>query len=158
MTKSKETWKKASVLGIGGGVAFWVANFAISRTPIAAEYRDALSISYLPMLLESLLGGLIIGCCVSYLLLRFFARIPTMSPIMKSVMLSFIALVVVTIMIEVPSSLLTPTSDALRYFIIGAIFNVLRILALGVVIGLLYKKLCKGFNPPTMASGVARRA
>lgn len=38
-------------LTIGGGVAFWAANLAISRTPIAAEYRAALSISYLPMAL-----------------------------------------------------------------------------------------------------------
>jgi len=57
MTQSKEIWRKALVLAIAGGLGFWVANFAISRTPIAAEYRAALSISYLPMLLESLLGG-----------------------------------------------------------------------------------------------------
>src|SRR5512140_206826 len=99
MTQSKEIWRKASVLAIAGGLGFWVANFAISRTPIAAEYRSALSISYFPMLLESLLGGLIIGFCVSYFLLRFFDRIPTKNPILKSVILSFIALVIVTISI-----------------------------------------------------------
>ena len=44
--------KKLYQLTFGGGVAFWAANFAISRTPIAAEYRAALSISYFPMLLE----------------------------------------------------------------------------------------------------------
>lgn len=51
------------MLAIAGGLAFWLANFAISRSPIAAEYRAALSISYFPMLLESLIGGLIIGFC-----------------------------------------------------------------------------------------------
>jgi uncharacterized membrane protein YraQ (UPF0718 family) len=157
MTRSKEIWRKALVLAIGGGVAFWVANFAISRTPIAAEYRAALSISYLPMLLESLLGGLIIGFCVSYFLLRFFDKIPTKNPILKSVILSFIALIIVTILIEVPASFLTNTSDAWRYFLIGAIFNVLRILALGIVIGYLYKRLYKGFNPSVIASGAAKR-
>ena len=70
--KSGEFYKKLYKLTIAGGLGFWVANFAISRTPIAAEYRAALSISYLPMLLESLLGGLIIGFCVSYCLLRFY--------------------------------------------------------------------------------------
>jgi hypothetical protein len=69
--------KKLFIITIGGGVAFWAANFAISRTPIAAEYRAALSISYFPMLLEALLGGLMIGFCVSYFLLRFFDKIPT---------------------------------------------------------------------------------
>ncbi len=156
MTRSKEIWRKVLVLAIAGGLGFWVANFAISRTPIAAEYRAALSISYLPMLLESLLGGLIIGFCVSYFLLRFFDKIPTRNPILKSVILSFIVLIIVTILIEVPASFLTPTSDALRYFLIGAIFNVLRILALGIVIGYLYKRLYKGFNPSVTASGAAK--
>ena len=126
---------------MGGGLGFWVANFAISLTPIAAKYRAALSISYLPMLLEALLGGLIIGFCVSYSLLRFFDKIPTKDPILKSVILSFIVLIVVTMLIEVPAKFLTTTSDALRYFLIGAIFNGLRILALGIVIGYLYGRL-----------------
>jgi hypothetical protein len=126
---------------LGGGLGFWVANLVISLTPIAAEYRAALSISYLPMLLEALLGGLIIGFCVSYFLLRFFGDIPAKNPILKSVMLSLIALIIVTILIEVPAKSLTTTSDALRYFLIGTIFNALRILALGIVIGHLYSRL-----------------
>ena len=141
MTQSKEIWRKVVIPAVAGGLAFWVTNFAISRTPIAAEYRAALSISYLPMLLESLFGGLIIGFCVSYFLLRFFDKIPTKNPILKSVILSFIVLIVVTILIEGPAKFLTNTSYALRYFLIGAIFNLLRILALGIVIGYLYKRL-----------------
>ena len=74
MTQSKGTWRKVLLLAIVGGLAFWVTNFAISRTPIAAEYRAALSISYLPMIVESLIGGLIVGFCVSYFLLRFFEK------------------------------------------------------------------------------------
>jgi NhaP-type Na+/H+ or K+/H+ antiporter len=138
---SHEFFKKLYILTIAGGSGFWVANFAISRTPIAAEYRASLSISYLPMLLESLLGGLVIGFCVSYFLFRFFDKIPTRNPIQKSVILSFIALIIVTILIEAPASFLTTTNDTLRYFLIGAMINVLRILALGIVIGYLYKRL-----------------
>ena len=138
---SGEFYKQLVKLTIAGGLGFWVANFAISLTPIAAEYRSALSISYLPMLLEALLGGLIIGFCVSYCLLRFFDNIPTMNPILKSVIVSFIALISVTMLIEVPAKLLTTTSDALRYFLIGAVFNVLRILALGIGIGYLYDRI-----------------
>ena len=92
------------------------------------------------MIVESLIGGLIIGFFVSYFLLRFFDKIPTKNPILKSVILSFIALIIVTILIEVPSSFLT-TSDVLHVFLIGAMFNVLRILALGIVIGYLYDRL-----------------
>ena len=140
MTQSKEM----TILVVAGGLGFWVANFAISLTPIAAEYRAALSISYFPMLLESLLGGLIVGFCVSYFLLRFFDKIPTKNPILKSVILSFIVLIVLTLLIEVPSKFLAPTSDALRYFLIGTMFNVIRILALGIGIGYLYDKLNGG--------------
>jgi hypothetical protein len=137
MTQSKEM----TILTVAGGLGFWIANFAISLTPIAAEYRAALSIAYLPMLLEALLGGLIIGFCVSYFLLRFFDKLPTKNPILKSVILSFIVLIVVTMLIEVPAKFLAPTSGALHYFLIGTMFNVIRILALGMAIGYLYNQL-----------------
>ncbi len=140
MVRSKEM----TILTVAGGLAFWLANFAISRTSIAAEYRAALSISYLPMLLAALLGGLLIGFCVSYFLLRFYDKIPTKSPILKSVILSFIVLIIATILLQGPSSFLTTTNDALRYFLLGALFNVLRILALGIVIGHLYNKFNGG--------------
>ncbi|MEZ4726924.1 MAG: hypothetical protein R3E79_07300 [Caldilineaceae bacterium] len=100
--KSAEIWRKTLLLALTGGVAFWVANFAISLTPIAAEYRAALAIPYVPMLLEALVGGLIIGCAVSYCLLRCSDRLPTWQPMLKSLLLSFVALIVVTMLIEVP--------------------------------------------------------
>jgi len=143
MTQSKGIWRNVFVLAVAGGLVFWLANFAISRTPIAAEYRAALSIAYLPMLIEALVGGLIIACCVSYFLLRFFDKIPTKNPILKSIILSFVVLIIVTISIGGPSSFLE-TSDVLRYFLIGTIFNCLRILALGIGIGYLYDKLNGG--------------
>ncbi len=65
MSRSQGLWRRATGLAMVGGSAFWVTNFAISRTPIAAEYRAALSIGYAPMLLEALAGGLIIGFCVA---------------------------------------------------------------------------------------------
>ena len=140
MTQSKEM----TILTVAGGLGLWLANFAISLTPIAAEYRAALSISYLPMLLESLLGGLIIGFCISYSLLCFFDKLPTKSPILKSGILSFIILIVVTVAIEVPAKFLAPMNDTLRYFIIGTTFNVVRIPVLGIVIGYLYGKINEG--------------
>jgi hypothetical protein len=141
MSQPEGMWRKAAILAVGGALGFWVANFAISLTPIAVEYRAALSISYVPMLLEALLGGLIVGFCVSYCLLRFFDKLPTKSPILKSAILSLIALITVTLLVEVPSKSFATTSDPLRYFLIAALFNVLRILALGMVIGYLYDRL-----------------
>lgn len=129
------------MLAIAGAVGFWLANFAISLTPIAAEYRAALSIAYLPMLFEALFGGLVVGFVVSYLLVRFFDRTPTKDPILKSVVLSAIALVAVTVVIEAPARFSDATIDSLRYFLIGAVINGLRFLTLGVVIGYLYGRL-----------------
>jgi hypothetical protein len=141
MTQSKAIWRKIVLLAVVGGFAFWLTNFAISRTPLAAEYRAGLSISYFPMLVEALVGGLIIGFGVSFFLLRFFDKIPSKNPILKSSLISLIALVIFTILLEVPAKFLSNTNDAMHYFLIDALFNVLRILALGIVIGYIYKRL-----------------
>jgi len=151
MKNSKGIWKKAFVLTLVGGLAFWLANFAISRTAIAAEYRAAMSISYIPMLLESLIGGLIIGLWVSYPLLRFFDKIPVKDPILKSVILSSIVLVVVTILLGGPSSFFV-TNNVWRYFIIGTVFNVIRILALGIAIGYVCKRQYNVINTSVVAA------
>jgi len=156
MTQSKVIWRNVFALAVAGGLAFWLTNFAISRTPIAAEYRAALSISYYPMLLEALLGGLIIGFCVSYFLLRFFDQIPTQGPISKSVILTFIVLIIVTTLMQGPASFLTVTRNAWYVFLTGALINVLRFLALGIGIGYLYKRLYQGSDPSANISKFAQ--
>ncbi len=155
MKNSKGIWKKAFMLTLMGGLAFWLANFAISRTPIAAEYRAAMSISYYPMLIKSLIGGLIIGLLVSYPLLRFFDRFPVKNPILKSVILSSIVLVIVTILLGGPSSFYA-TGNTLRYFIIGTTFNLIRILALGIVVGYGCKRHYSGDDPSIYTAEFSR--
>jgi hypothetical protein len=112
---------------------------ATSLLPIAAEFRAASSIPYDLVLVGSLLGGLIIACCVSYSLLRFFDKIPTKNPILKSLILSIVALTIAVVMVQGASSLLR--GDPLQLFLIGAMLNVPRFLFLGIVIGYLYKRL-----------------
>ena len=150
MINKKGILKKVLVLTLVGGLAFWLANFAISRTAIAADYRAVMSISYYPMLLESLVGGLIIGLWVSFPLLRFYNRIPGKNPIIKSVILSSLVLVIVTIVLGGPSSFFA-TSNVLRYFIIGTIFNLIRITALGIAIGYVCKSQYKWINSSVVA-------
>ena len=137
---SHEFYKKLFKLTVAGGVAFWVVDSAISLSPIASEYMAAFSISYLPMaLVEALVGGLMIGGCVSYFLLRFFDMIPTKNPILKALILSFVAM----LMIEVLSTLVNP-SNASVYLLIDTGMNMPRFLALGIVVGHLYDKLNGG--------------
>ena len=129
--------KKLFTLAAAGGVAFWVVDFAISLSPISAEYMAAFSISYLPLaLVTAFIGGLVIAFCVSYFLLRFFNKILTKNPILKALILSFAAIVI----IEVLSTFGNP-SNAYVYLLIDTVMNIPRILALGIVVGYLYKKL-----------------
>lgn len=144
MTHSQDLWRKLPLLAIAGGAAFWLSNFAISRTPIAAAYRAALSISYNPMLMESLAGGLIIGLMVSYGLLHYYERIPLPSPVRKSVLLSLIVLIIATLLLQVPASFLPETGQALPSLFVGTLFNAIRIPALGWMIGYAYDKLYGG--------------
>jgi branched-subunit amino acid ABC-type transport system permease component len=131
---SNQIWKEAFGLAVAGGLTFWAANFAISRTSIAAEYRSALSISYNLMLLEALIGGLLIGLLISFILLRFYDKIPAKNPILKSILMSVLVLVVITLTIGNPSTF-NQSPDVWRYFIIGTVFNLIRMLALGFAIG-----------------------
>jgi hypothetical protein len=151
MINKKGILKKVLFLTLVGGLAFWLANFAISRTVIAADYRTAMSISYYPMLLESLIGGLFIGLWVSFPLLRFYNRIPGKNPIIKSILLSSLVLVIVTIVLGGPSSFFA-TSNVLRYFIISTVINVIRIAALGLAIGYVYKRQHKEVKPTEVAA------
>jgi hypothetical protein len=154
MKNSKGILKNVLALTLVGGLAFWLANFAISRTPIAAEYRAAMSISYFPMLLESLIGGLIIGLWVSYPLLRFYNRVPGKDPIHKSILLSSLVLVIVTVVLGGPSSFFA-TNNVLRYFIIGTAFNVIRITALGIAIGFVCKRQQREVKSTVVAANPA---
>ena len=132
-----------SKLTIGGGLVFWATTIAISLLPIAAEYRTAFSKANIQTVwVASLPAGLIIGCCVSYSLLRFFDKIPTKNPILKPVILSLIALVIATILTLVPQSI-PGQSDFVRFSLIGIMLDLPRFLFLGIVIGYLYTRLRK---------------
>ena len=135
--------KKLFKLTIGGGMIFWATTIATSLLPIAAEYRAAYSDwSIQTVWVASLPMGMIIGFCVSYILLRYFDTIPSRNPILKSGIISFIALIIAIILIDVPLSFFgrSNSSAALYFFLIGVMFNMARFLLLGIVIGYLYNE------------------
>ena len=148
MAQSRDIWRKIVVLAVVGGLAFWAVSIATSLVPITVDYRVA-RWSAETVWVGSLPAGLIIGFCISYFLLRFFDKIPTNNPILKSVILSFIALVIATILLEAPASF--TTSDVLYYFLFGTMLNVPRFLFVGIVIGILYKRLYEGSDPAVVA-------
>jgi hypothetical protein len=134
---SREFSKKLLMLAAAGGVAFWIIDFLISVSPIAAEYKAAFSISSpLPVALaEAFIGGMLIALCVSFFLLRFFDKIPGKTPIFKALILGFFIMV----MIEGFSALGNP-AHASVYLLLDTGMNTPRFLALGLVIGYLFDK------------------
>ena len=135
--------KKLFKLTIGGGMVFWATSIATSLLPIAAEYRAAYSDwSIQTVWVGSLPMGMIIGYGVSWFLLRYFDTIPSKNPMLKSGILSFIALIIAVILIDVPQSFfgMRNSSAALYYFLIGVLFNAARFLLLGITIGYLYNE------------------
>jgi hypothetical protein len=133
---SREFSKKLLVLAAGGGAAFWITDFVIAVSPIAAEYKAAFSISSLPVaLVEALAGGVVIALCVSFFLLRLFDRVPGKKSIFLALILSFFIMV----MIEVFSALGNPT-HAYVYLLLDTGMNTPRFLALGLVIGYLFDR------------------
>ncbi|MGA8046916.1 MAG: hypothetical protein WCA30_11695 [Dermatophilaceae bacterium] len=125
------------VLTLGGGAAFWLTNLAISMTPIAAEYRSTLSIPYVPMLLEAAVGGLVIAGAISVLLTRFPSRVPGSGPLPKAVLLAVGALVLLTVLVELPTKLGSELAEPGRWLLVALVFNTIRFLALGLTIGLI---------------------
>jgi hypothetical protein len=137
------------VLTAGGAAAFWVTNLAISLTPVAADYRAALSISYLPMLVEALVAGVVIAWCVTFALLRFPRGLPGRTPVMKALVVSSLLLVAVTLLVEVPAKLATATENPWRYLLVGLAIDVLRFSALAVAVGLLQARTQRRGPPNT---------
>ena len=133
---SREFSKKLLILAAAGGAAFWITDFVIAVSSIAAEYKAAFSIYSLPVaLVEALAGGLVIAFCVSFFLLRFFDRIPGKNSILKALILSFSAMAI----IEVLAALVNPSRTS-AILLLDTLMNVPRFLALGLVIGYVFDK------------------
>jgi len=133
---SRDFSKKLLKLAVAGGAAFWVIDFIMALSPIAAAYQAAFSFSSLPVaLVEALVGGMVIAFSVSFILLRYFEKIPGKKPIVKALILSFGVMVI----IEVLSALGDPTHASV-YLLLDSEMNAPRFLALGLVIGYLFEK------------------
>jgi len=121
---------------VAGAAAFWSANFVISLTPVAGAYRSAMSIHYLPMLVEAAAGGLVVASAVALVLVRYPERVPGAGPLRKALLLSAGSLVLLTLFVEVPSKLGSGVADPGHWLIVATVFNAIRVLALGLASGL----------------------
>jgi len=133
---SRDFSKKLLKLAVTGGAVFWVIDFLMAVSPIAAAYKAAFSFASLPVaLVEALAGGLVIAFSVSFFLLRFFSRLPGKNSIQKALILSFSVMVI----IEVLSAIGNP-AHALVYLVLDTGMNIPRFVALGWTIGFVFDK------------------
>ncbi len=64
---SRDFSTKLLILAVAGSAAFWVTDFLMAVSPIAAAYKSAFSISSLPVaLVAALAGGLVIACLCQF--------------------------------------------------------------------------------------------
>lgn len=134
--RAKPSGTRWWVLTLAGAAAFWLANLIISLTPSATGYRSALSIQHLSMLVEAAVGGLVLAGIVAFALVRFPERIPGGGPVPKALILSVGTLLVVTALIEVPSKFGSGIADPGHWLFVATLFNAVRVLAMGLAIGL----------------------
>ncbi|MBD3784002.1 MAG: hypothetical protein IE926_13820 [Micrococcales bacterium] len=123
-------------LTLSGAATFWATNLLISLTPAAAAYRSAQSIDYVPMLVEAAAGGLVLAGLFSLIMLRWGARLPGSGWLRHALFLAICALVLVTAFVEVPAKLGAGGDDPGRWLLVATVINTIRIVALGLTIGL----------------------
>jgi hypothetical protein len=84
------------------------------------------------MLVQSAAGGLVIAGAVAFLL----TRLPGGGILRQAVLLALGALVLLTVLLEVPAKLRSDVVGSGHWLLVATVFNTIRILALGVSIGL----------------------
>lgn len=72
---------------------------------------------------------------MSVVVTRFAERVSGHGSFEKSVVASLTALAIVTIAIEIPATFLGDVGDPVRYFVVDTVFNAVRMLGLGAVVG-----------------------
>jgi MFS family permease len=127
--------KHLILLTASGALVFWIASFVTSILPIAAEYRAAYdNWSMRTVWIGAVFAGLLFGFLVSYILLKSDNK----RPLLRAVLLSLCALVIATLLIDLPHAR-QAHEKVLHYFLIGVMFNTIRFVLLGLAIGLAYR-------------------
>lgn len=146
MTSAPANVPTVVLLTAAGAAAFWLANLVISWTPAAADYRTANGISYGLMLIEALAGGFLIAGCVGAALVRR-RRNRLRSPMREAMLLAIVALVMVTVLVEVPTKLLGSSARPWHELLVASAINAIRIPALGLAIGSAARRLLSSPAP-----------
>ena len=137
-SRALAAYKSSYKLAIVGAIAFWLAA-AATRLVVP----DTFGFTPTPLFSAGILfRSVVVGLSVSYYLVLYFDKIPSKSPILKSVILSIIALVIFG-----GITTLFYFDEALNFILEYFLYNVAAFAASGVVIGLVYQKLYQRQSP-----------
>lgn len=92
------------------------------------------------MLVEAAVGGTVISVGVSWVLVRYAERFPGGEPVSKALVLCFAVLLAVSVLIEVPGKVGASVDRPLHNLLIATTIYALRILALGLTVGVLLQR------------------
>jgi hypothetical protein len=108
------------------------------------------------MLLQAAVAGLFISSVVAWVLVRYPQRVPGTGPVSQALWISAAALVLLTVFLEVPSKWRSGVSDPGHWLLVATAFNVIRVLALGVAVGLVARASLAGAGPQPEGSEPGR--
>lgn len=140
-------------LTLAGAATFWLANYVISLTPVAADYRSALGIRYVPMLVEAGAGGVLIAGILALVLRRFPERVPGAGLVRKALVLAGCAVALLTVAVEIPAKVSAGLTEPGRWLAVATVFNAVRISAAGFVLGWLARAGSGGEHSRRAGSG-----
>jgi hypothetical protein len=99
------------------------------------------------MLVEAAVGGLLIAGVVALVLVRYPEWVPGSGLLSRALWLSAAALILLTVVVELPSKLRSGVSDPGHLLLVATVFNVIRLLALGLAVGLVTRAGQTGTDP-----------
>ena len=137
-TKSLGVYKMAYKPAIAGAIAFWLAGTAtrlILPSPPGLSPSPWFSVG-------RLFWSIIVGGSVSYYLIWYFDKIPSKNPIIKSVILSSLALIMIDGLV-----MLFYLSNPLNFFLLFVSYEAATFIVAGVVIGFVHVKLYGSQSP-----------
>jgi hypothetical protein len=127
----KRSWKPTLI----GGTVFWLLGLATALLPIPHEFGIFSGSLSGTGLVALLLGALFVALWVSFYFIYFFDKIPTQNPVLKSVIVSFLGLLIIGFL-GIFLNLKNPAS----FYLYDLAVNGPRTLALGVAVGYSYQR------------------
>ena len=129
-------YRKSLIPTLTGGLAYvFVSSIQASLLSVPQELRSPATIQ---VAVDELIGGLFISLCIAFYAVKIANHGWFKGLIMKSIIFSLIALLIVTILVT-----LIHLSDSSNYFLLFFVYDIPRYLALGLVVGFTLERQSK---------------